>query len=552
METPETTRPLVLGAALGNCVHVAGVLHFLQIAEEEGYRTAFLGPATPVRQLLEAAATERPALLAVSYRLTPDVAWALFAELKRGLQDRGLGDLRLVLGCTPPVADVAEVYCMFEAVFTGLEPPGAARRYLRGGQGPTDEQAWGATLQQRVAAKQSYPLLRHHFGQPSVAATVEGARQIAEAQALDVLSIGPDQNAQESLFRPQRMRPELDGAGGVPIRRTEDLRAIYEATRCGNYPLLRIYAGTNDLLKWAELSVETIQNAWAAIPLFWYSTLDGRSERPLTEAIAEHHEVMAWHAQRGIPVECNDSHQWSMREAPDTVAVAAAYLGAYVAKSNGVRIYVAQYMLNSPASTTGRMDLGKMLAKIDLIESLHDDRFSSLRQTRAGLLSLSPQPAMAKGQLAASTVLATALGPHICHVVGYSEGDHAATAEEVIESCAIVDGVLHSTCEGAPDQTADPLVQERREQLRAEAQLLLDAIRSLGDGPADPLLQPTVLGRAVEIGLLDAPHLKGRPGAAGRVVTRTVNGGVVAVDPRTGQVLSEKQRIEAALAHASA
>jgi len=33
------------------------------------------------------------------------------------------------------------------------------------------------------------------------------------------------------------------------------------------------------------------------VPLFWYSTLDGRSERPPAKAIAEHQQVMAWYAR---------------------------------------------------------------------------------------------------------------------------------------------------------------------------------------------------------------------------------------------------------------
>ncbi len=35
----------VVAAALGECVHVAGVMNFLCLAEEAGWRTVFLGPA---------------------------------------------------------------------------------------------------------------------------------------------------------------------------------------------------------------------------------------------------------------------------------------------------------------------------------------------------------------------------------------------------------------------------------------------------------------------------------------------------------------------------
>ena len=43
----------IIGAALGNCVHVAGVLHFLHLAEDEGYETVFLGPAVSPEAILK-------------------------------------------------------------------------------------------------------------------------------------------------------------------------------------------------------------------------------------------------------------------------------------------------------------------------------------------------------------------------------------------------------------------------------------------------------------------------------------------------------------------
>jgi hypothetical protein len=98
------------------------------------------------------------------------------------------------------------------------------------------------------------------------------------AGVLDVISLGPDQNAQEHFFHPEEMDHSQDGAGGVPLRNPDDLEAIYLRSRCGNYPLVRCYAGTRDLIRWAEMSVKLINNAWGAIPLCWYSVIDGRSK----------------------------------------------------------------------------------------------------------------------------------------------------------------------------------------------------------------------------------------------------------------------------------
>lgn len=128
------------------------------------------------------------------------------------------------------------------------------------------------------------------------------------------------------------------GAGGVPIRSKEDLIGFKEASRAGNYPMLRIYSGTRDLVAWAEMSRETINNAWGAVPLCWYSVLDGRSKRTPVEAIRENQEAMRWYGKNDIPLEVNEAHHWSLRDAHDAIAVVMAYLAAYNAKAMGLSI----------------------------------------------------------------------------------------------------------------------------------------------------------------------------------------------------------------------
>lgn len=537
--------PKVIAGSIGNCVHVAGVVNFLLMAERAGYETEFLGAAVPVDRFVEAIREHDPDLVGVSYRLTPEVGRGLVEDLRRRVEEAGLGERRFAFAGTPPVCAAVGELGWFERCFGGLEPPEEVLGYLKGEPPPREAEDYGTTQLARWERKKPYPLLRHHFGLPSLEETVAGVRRIAEARVLDVISIGPDQNAQESFFRPEEMDPALDGAGGVPIRTRGDLVRLWEASRCGNYPLLRIYSGTRDLIKWAELAAETIHNAWGAIPLCWYNALDGRSPRTPEESIAENQEAMRWYGERGIPVEVNEAHHWSLREAHDTLAVVMAYLAAYNARAMGVRQYIAQYMFNSPPTTHGSMDLAKMLAKRDLIEGLHGEDFVSMRQVRAGLLHFSPDPNVAKGQLAASTALALSLRPHIIHVVGFCEGDHAAIAEDVIESCEIVHGVLRNGLFGLPEGAADPAVQERKEQLLAEAQVLIAALRALGEGEEDPLTSPRVLAEAIKLGVIDAPHLKGNPHAAGLLETRPVKGAIHPVDPGTKKVLSEAERLRA-------
>ncbi|UCH35362.1 MAG: cobalamin B12-binding domain-containing protein [Armatimonadota bacterium] len=537
----------IIGAAIGNCVHVAGVLSFLNLARRLGHDTEFLGAAVSVDDLIRAIRERDPDIVAASYRLTPEVARELFADLARRVRDEGLERKRYVVGGTPPVCEVANETGLFEAAFSGAEGPEEVIAYLRGEHLARTPEDYGTTLLERLERKAPYPLLRHHYGRPTVEETVRGARQIAEARVLDVLSIGPDQNAQEHFFRPEEMKDELSGAGGVPLRSPDDLRAIYEATRTGNYPLLRIYSGTRDLVKWAEVATDTIHNAWAAIPLCWYNTLDRRADRPPEQSIAENQQAIRWYAERGIPVELNEPHHWSLREAHDALSVAMAYVAAYNAKALGVRHYVSQYMFNTPATMYAAMDLAKMLAQAEAVESLHDDGFASIRQTRAGLLHFSTDPDIAKGQLASSTVVQLALDPRIIHVVGFCEGDHAVTAEELIESCRIADGVLRNCLAGMANLKADPAVHARKQHLLRQAEVTVAAIRALGDGETDALIGPATLARAIRDGIFDAPHLCGNPDAAGRLATQAIDGAIEPIDLDTGKPITEEQRVERVL-----
>ncbi len=535
----------ILAAPLGNDVHVAGILSFLNLAEQQGYDTAFLGPATGVAGIVDAAQEYRPDILALSYRLTPEVVTDLVEGVRQALIESGLGDVPLIFGGTAPVAKAAAATGHFVRAFSGLERVEEVIAFLQGRDVGDAATRYPDTLLQRIAGKKPYPLLRHHFGLPSLPETIAGVHEIAEAKVLDVISLGPDQNAQSSFFRPDEMDPAQTGAGGVPLRRADDLQAIYAASQTGNYPLLRVYAGTRDLLSWAKMSRETIHNAWGAIPLCWYSELDGRSNRPLLTAMRENLQTIRWYAEQGLPVEVNESHHWSLRESSDTIAVVMAYLAAHNAKALGVKHYVAQYMFNTPNGSWYDQDLAKMLAKKQLISSLHDQHFQSYTEVRTGLASLSANLDQAKGQLASSIHLALSLHPDIVHVVGYSEADHVARAHEVIESCEIINGVLQNTRNGLPAAEQDPAVKLRQQQLLDEAAVLLAAIRNLGQGAAeDPLVSPEVLVQAIRLGLLDAPHLKGNPIAKGQLVTRMLNGACVAVHPETLQPITETERLE--------
>ena len=535
----------VIAGALGECVHVAGVTSFLRLAEQAGWRTVFLGPAVPIAKILETAIREDASLVGISYRLTPETGERLLGEFAEAADDLRSNGVRFVFGGTPPVVERARALGFFDICFDGVATPDQVLAYLKGNEykGHTKID-FPQTAIERIHWKSPYPLFRHHFGLPDYEATRHGIQQIADSGMVDVISLGVDQDAQENFFHPERQDLRRRGAGGVPVRTPKDYRSLYQSTRRGNFPLLRTYTGTDDFIQLAAMYVETINIAWSAIPLFWFNQMDGRGPWDLEGSIREHQKLIAWYGEHSIPVEVNEPHHWGMRDAPDVIFVVAAYLSAYNARAFGVKDYIAQMMFNSPPGLTDAMDLAKMLAVLQLIFPLESQDFRVWRQTRTGLLSYPVDVDAARAHLAASVYLQMALRPHILHVVGYSEANHAATAEIVIESCKLARRSVENAL-GGPDMVRDERIQNRIVELTREAKVTLRAIRKLAHpGVADPFVDATTLTKAVELGILDAPQLKNNPFGRGQIVTQIDNrGACIAVEPTTGSQLTESKRI---------
>ena len=252
---------------------------------------------------------------------------------------------------------------------------------------------------------------------------------------------------------------------------------------------------------------------------------------------------MAWYGKRDVPVELNEPHHWGMRDAPDVIFVVSAYLAAYNARAFGVKDYIAQLMFNSPPGLSDAMDLAKMLAVLEIIQTLKSPDFRIWRQTRTGLLSFPLEISAARAHLAASIYVQMALKPHIVHIVGHTEADHAATAEDIIEASKMARRAIENALSGQPNMAADPAIQARKKELVAEAWITLEAIRSLANATTeDPFTDPIILTRSVETGILDAPHLKNNPFAPGTIHTRIINGACQAVD-QEGKQISEATRL---------
>jgi methylmalonyl-CoA mutase cobalamin-binding subunit len=535
-----------MSGSLGNCVHVAGAVHFLNLAENEGYDTMFLGPANSIDTIIAKAAEHRPVMISVGYRLTSSNAVLLVREL---IEKSKKLDYRptWVFAGTRPVAQEVRKLGFFDVIFDSTEDIDDCITFLRTGVfGPSNHsEIYAQKLTDRIRQKSPYPLLRHHFGLPSFEDTVAGISEIAASRVLDVISLGIDQNTQQYFFSPDKRNPDMDGAGGVPVRSEEEFARLKAAAACGNYPLMRCYCGTADLLKFAETLVRSIDNAWCAVPLCWFNELDGRGERKLYQTIVDCQQMIRWHGENNIPVEINEPHHWGLRDAHDTVSVAMSFLSAYNAKKYGAKDYISQYMFNIPNSISFSMDLAKVLAQIELTESLSDNNFRVYREVRAGLPFLSSDLYVAKGQLAASTSLAMNVSPHIIHVVGYSEAEHAATPEVVIESCRIVRGVVRSVLHGNALAASDPEVQRRKQELLKEANVLLSFIRdSYSDRSPDPWGDAAVIADCVKRGILDAPHIIKNAEFTGSLTTRMHGGKCLAYDPSKGVYLSEEARLD--------
>ncbi|BES66575.1 hypothetical protein SANA_30140 [Gottschalkiaceae bacterium SANA] len=507
-------KKIVIGA-LGEDVHAAGIHCFSMLAREEGYEVVNLGSAIPIAVMLDTVEKENPDLIAISYRLNREGAFQILRQFLFDLEERELRkNRRFVFGGTQETCQVARELDLFEEIFDGSENEIKTRMYLRASKEEIHELQHPQSLRERVDWKSPYPLIRHHIGLDSLEETIIEVEKLAESELLDIISLAPDQNCQQYYFEPEKMDRAQDGAGGAPIRTEDDWKRLFQATRRGNFPLVRSYAGTNQLDRFVELHHRILNNAWSAIPITWYSDLDRRSERPLEEAIEENLRAIQKAVSLGVPVETNESHQWALRYCDDVTEIVTAYMGAFLAKQMGVKEYVQQMMLMTPPKLSPKMDLAKQIAKMMWIESLEDKNFRIYRMIRTGLLSCPADENLAKGNLIFQMSYGMALKPDIVHVVAFCEAKRRARADEILESVLMVDQAVLLANRGLPDPMCDPEVKERVEELLDQGEKIFRKIRAIG-----PLHEPNTLVEAIKQGILDAPALKGFSFAQGKVET---------------------------------
>ena len=532
MGKEEQNRRRVLAGSMDPCVHTLGTEKFAEWMEELGvaYVAIKLGPAVTLDELLNKVQESHPEVVAISYRLGDLHVDEIISELitrayERGLEPEKTG-IRYAFGGTRPAANlvramtgrpvepdrfspeedrhfdlqsIAEAYGrdtrfegFFEIIVDDYVTMEELEEFAKRLPGKKEEKVgWADELIERirqVRERENRPIIRAHIGvaAESLGPTVEGVRELSEAECLEIVSLAPDQPSQAFLAKFVRgdESPEDHprGQGGAPICSKEDLLALKEATKCGNYPLSRIYSGTDELVEAAGIFEETLNMAFPAVPIFFYNQLDGRGPLSIWDGFVEHFKVMEWWASIGKPLEINDPHQWQLRNCSDDMYVSDHVLCGIVALKMGIKNYIMQLMFDLPPEIYPLYDLAKMRAAYELIEPLtrHFD-FSIIRETRGGLSSFPPNLDKAQGHLALTTYWQMMMEPDIVHVVSICEAHHEAKTVDIVESCEITKQVFDEFLRGPqPHIWSDPRVCARKEELKKGAMYNIFHLALLG------------------------------------------------------------------------
>ncbi len=523
MDSTETRKKRrVMVGAIGKCVHNLGVENFADWMQDMGlgYVSVKLGPAVPIPEVINKIREARPEVVGISMRLGDLHVDKLISEFvtlatQHGLHPKDSG-IRYCFGGLRPAANLVrsmtgvpvepdpftppeerhydleqinqeysskpEFYHFFEVIADDYITMEELERFAR--REPVQRQEtlvrWSDYLVERiqqVRERENRPIIRAHIGiaAETIEPTVEGIEKLADAGALEIVSLAPDQTSQELLAKFIRGEEDpskyLAGQGGAPIRTIEDLKRLKAATQRGNYPMTRIYSGTDELLELAKLWEKYLNICFPAVPIFFYNQLDGRGPISIHDSFREHYDLIRYWASVGKPCEINDPHQWGLRYASDDMQVTDHVLVGLMALKLGIKHYVMQMMFELPPEISALDDLAKMKAAYELIEPLtrHYD-FHIIRQTRSGLPSFPPDLHQAKGHLAFGIYTQLYLEPDILHVVTHSEAHHEAKAEDIIESCQITKQVCWDFVKGhVPNIWADPWVRQRIAELKRNA-----------------------------------------------------------------------------------
>ncbi len=524
-EAERGTRPgkrRVMVGAIGKCVHNLGVENFSDWMQDrgEGFYPVKLGPAVPIEEVINKVREARPEIVGVSMRLGDLHVDRLISEFIESASEHGLhpeqSGIRFAFSGLRPAANLVRAMTglpleedrfsrdderhfdlddiraefadrphfqrFFDLVADDYVSMEELEKFASGKTTRKNAEAapWTDALVERirhVRERENRPIIRAHIGiaAATIEPTITGIEKLADAGALEIVSLAPDQTSQELLAKFIRGEEDpahyLAGQGGAPIRTVEDLRRLKAATQRGNFPLTRIYTGTDELVELAKLYAEHLNMAFPAVPIFFYNQIDGRGPISIRDSFDEHYATIRWWAAQGKPLEINDPHQWGLRYASDDMQVTDHVLVAVIALKLGIRNYVMQQMFELPPAISALDDLAKMKGAYELIAPLtRKYDFHVIKQTRSGLPSFPPNLNEAKGHLAFGVYTQLYMEPDILHVVTHSEAHHEASADDIIESCEIVKQVCWDFAKGGvPNIWADPQLAARKLELQRAA-----------------------------------------------------------------------------------
>lgn len=533
----------ILGSVLGDPKNNNEFLRFLEIAESERFEVNTLYHPVSILRLVEEIKSQRYDIIALNIWHSSNLTNSIIEELEDALNNEEIQNNRFVFFGELKVGKELHNEEFFDKIFNANDAEGMIRVYFREILNCKSNPQYATNLIERIIQKHPFPLMRHNFGKPTLEETITGISKLSSSKILDVISIDPDQNARDFFFRQGSMIESADSDRGVPLRTFDDVAALYKSSRCGNYPLLGCYAGTSDMMQWAEMSDKIIHNVWGIVPLCWFSILDGKSERSIIEAITANQSIMKWYADRNVPLEVNEAYQWSKLGGHDSLIVAMAYIGAYNAKKAGVQSYVSHFLTDAVPGTLPSMEIAKMLAIIEVISELEDHHFKVYRQVTVSITRSSSNPSINKGQLSAISRLYMVIKPHIVHVASFNNGGCSIETDEIIGNCKLVDEVIRNGFEDTPDDKNDILILGRKSELVIQAKLILDAISMIQKVGHDPLIDPVTISKSIEIGILNLPHFKKSINNAETTSTKIINGACYAIDIQTGVPISENERL---------
>jgi hypothetical protein len=609
-----TMSQRVLIAALASDPHTQGLFKFARVARDADFEVVALPPGSPPERILAALQQQDPAYVGFSYRLSQEIGVEEMRRMMAAVAENGLlkrangrprrfafaglpAAVERVEGSLPqyaivgirqekdPLASVATALdfleltgerrqAALESARARLFPPRLAVLDQLAGEVAADLSLEPPLAVPSEAARKSYttrileswpalPILRTHYGEAGdrIAPTVHGIEVLSEARVVDELSLGSSDLSQRHYNRPQEWVGRKND-GGVPYRDFNDLVALRQAALRGNYPAMKPYSHVVDMEAFVDecLRAGMLIGSHQAVPLFWFNRLDGRGEVEVRASIAEHARTVKKLAQHGIPVEMNDPNHWSSRWASDAVVTADYGLIASVMRAAGVRDIVLQMQFNKPRETSDCGDLAKFLTAFELVRVLvpPESGIQVWVETRTGIEQFEPDLAVARKQLARSTLLQMFLNPHAIHIVSYCEALHIAQPEDVIAASSVVRKAVKLFQKHRADlqpHAQTPEVQGRREFLRKESLFLLTEIAKLNPAfrastpPAGlwPLLADgETLHRALTKGYMAAPGIFTEPlaGISARTFTDIMPGGFVdSVDPATQTAITEEARL---------